>query len=72
MGRIDDLDKHIEELEVKGDMEKLCGKMQVAVNSIVTDFNKEIQALWGLVATRPNQQAKAPRDLPDPSLKSEG
>ena len=42
-GSIKDMDKPIEELESKGDMEELSVKMQAAMNSIVADINKEIQ-----------------------------
>ena len=43
-GRVDNMEKCIEKLEFKGDMEDLRGEMQAVANSVVVDFNKEIQA----------------------------
>jgi len=51
-GRVDKIEKHIEELESEGDLEELCGEMQVAVNSIVANVSKEVQALRALKATQ--------------------
>ena len=44
-GRVDEMEKRIEELKSEGDLEELCGEMQVAINSVVADVNKEVQAL---------------------------
>ena len=49
---MDDIDKHIKECESERDMEELQMEMQVVMNSIVTDFNKEIQALRMSKATK--------------------
>ena len=43
--RVEDMDKSTEELQSEGDMEELRGETQVAVNSVVADFKREIQAL---------------------------
>jgi len=43
--RVDEMEKRIEELESEGDLEELHGEMQVTVNSVVADVNKEVQAL---------------------------
>ena len=45
IGRVDDMEKHLQELESMGDFEELRGKVQVVVNSMVADVNEEIQAL---------------------------
>ena len=42
MGRVDDMEKHLEELGSMGDFEELRGKVQVVVNSMVADVNEEI------------------------------
>lgn len=34
-GRVDDMDKRLEELESKGDIEKLHREMQATINSVV-------------------------------------
>ena len=39
------MERRIEELESEGDLEELRGEMQAAVNSVVADVNKEVQAL---------------------------
>ena len=44
-GRVDEMGTRIKELESEGDLEELRGEMQVAVNSVVADVNREIQAL---------------------------
>ena len=44
-GRVDEMEKRIEELESEGDLVELRGEMQVAINSVVADVNKEAQAL---------------------------
>ena len=44
-GRVDEMEKRIEELESEGDLEELRGEMQVAVNFVVVDVNKEVQVL---------------------------
>jgi len=41
-GGVDDMDKCIEELQSKADMEELRGEMQAVVNSVVADFNMEV------------------------------
>ena len=41
-GRVGEMKKRIEELESEGDLEEFCEEMQVAVNSIVPDVNKEV------------------------------
>ena len=46
------MDKHIKELEFKGDVEELLVEMQATMNSILVDFNKEIQAFQALDAAR--------------------
>jgi len=45
MGRVDEIETRIKELESEGDLEELRGKMQIAVNSVVANVNGEIQAL---------------------------
>jgi len=45
MGRVDDMDKRLKELEFMRDFEELRGEVQVAVNFTVANVNKEIQAL---------------------------
>jgi len=42
IGRVDDIEKHLQELESMGDFEELRGKVQVVVNSMVADVNEEI------------------------------
>ena len=44
-GRVDDMDKCLEEFESMRDFEDLRGEVQAVVNSMVTDVNKEVQAL---------------------------
>ena len=51
-GRVDDLEKHLEELESMGDFEELHGEVQVAVNSVVVNVNKEVQAFRVSEATQ--------------------
>ena len=41
-GRVDDMDRRIEELEYERDMEELYGEMQMAMTSVVADFRKEL------------------------------
>jgi len=43
--RVDEMEKRIEELESEGDVEELCGEMQVAVNSMVANVTKDVQTL---------------------------
>ena len=50
-GRVDEMEKRIEEVESEGDLEELRGEMQVAVNSVVADVNKEVLALRASEAT---------------------
>jgi len=38
-GGVDDLEKHLEELESMGDFEELCGEVQVAINSMSANIN---------------------------------
>ena len=38
MGRVEDIDKHIEELESTGNMDGLRGEIQAAISSMVGDF----------------------------------
>jgi len=45
MGMVDDMEKHLEELESMGDFEEFRGEVQAAVNFVVVDVNKEVQAL---------------------------
>ena len=44
-GRVDEMAKCIDELKSEGDIEELRGEMQVAVNSIVANVTKDVQAL---------------------------
>ena len=46
MDRMDNIEKHLEELEFIRDFKVLRGEVQVAVNAMVADVNKEIHALW--------------------------
>jgi len=57
-GRVDDMEKHLEELEFMGDFEELHGKVQAAVNSVVADINKEVQALQAFEASQ-DEELKA-------------
>ena len=59
-GRVDEMEKHIEELESEGDSKELRGEMQVAVNSVMADVNKEVQALRAAEATQ-KEELKACR-----------
>jgi len=43
------MDKHIEELQFKGDMQMLGEEMWAVVNSAMIDFDKEIQGLKATV-----------------------
>ena len=52
IARVNNIDKRIEELESKRDMEELHGEIHALVNSIVVDFNKKNQALQALAATK--------------------
>ena len=45
MGKVDDMDKRIKELKSKEDPKELREEMHAAVNSVMADFNKEIQVL---------------------------
>ena len=45
MGRVDDMERRIEELGSEGDMEEFHREMQMVMNSVVATINKEIQAL---------------------------
>ena len=51
-GRVDEMEKRIKELESERELEELCGEMQVAINSIVADVSKEVQALRVSEATQ--------------------
>ena len=44
-GRVDDMDRRIEELKSEGDMEEFHGEMQTIMTSMVAHFKKELQAL---------------------------
>jgi len=44
-GRVDDMEKHLKELESTEDFEELRGKMRAAINSVVVNVNQEVQAL---------------------------
>jgi len=44
-GRVDGMDRCIEGIESKMDMEELHGVMQAAMTCIVADFKKEFEAL---------------------------
>ena len=50
MGRLEYMDKHIDELESTGDIDDHCGEMQVTKSSMVADFESEIQVLRALEA----------------------
>jgi len=50
--RVEDMDKRIEDIESMGDMNELCGEMQVAMSSVVVDFKREIHALRLLEAAQ--------------------
>jgi len=54
------MEKRIDELESEGDLEELRGEMQVAVNSVVVNVNKEVQALRASEATQ-EEELKARR-----------
>jgi len=41
-GRVDDIEKHLEELGSMRDFEELRGEVQAAVYSMVADVNKEL------------------------------
>jgi len=45
-GRVDDIEKCIEELESTGDIEEFRVKMREAVKSLASNVNEEVQALW--------------------------
>ena len=45
MGRVDEMEKSIEELESEGDVEELRGEMQVAEKSMAANVTKYVQAL---------------------------
>ena len=51
MGKVDNMDKRINEL-VHEDFNELCGHMQLTVNPVGSYFNKEIQVLWASKATK--------------------
>jgi len=44
-GRVDEMEKRIEELESEGNVEERRGEMQVVVNSMATNVTKDVQAL---------------------------
>jgi len=52
MGRLDNMDRRLEELESMGDFEELPGEVQTAVNFLMADANKEIQALKAFKAAK--------------------
>jgi len=52
IGRVDDMKKHLEEIELVGDFEEFRGEAQVAVNSVVVDATKEVQALQASKGTQ--------------------
>ena len=45
MGRVDDMEKRIEELTGKGDFKELCREMQEAMKSLASNVNEEVRAL---------------------------
>jgi len=45
VGRVDDIEKCLEELGSMRDFKELRGEVQAVVNSVVADVNKKIQAL---------------------------
>jgi len=59
-GRVNEMEKCIEELESDGDLEELRGEMQVAVNFVMAYVNKEVQALRASEAAQ-NKELKACR-----------
>jgi len=44
-GRMDDIEKHLEELESTEDFEEIHGEVRAAINSIVVNVNQEVQTL---------------------------
>ena len=50
-GRVDDMEKQLEELECMGNFEELCGEVQAAINSVMVNVNQEVQALGVSEAT---------------------
>jgi soluble cytochrome b562 len=44
-GRVEDVEKRIEELESTGDMEEFCLEMQEAVKSLASNVDDEVRAL---------------------------
>jgi len=44
-GRVGDMEKNLEKLKSMGAFRELHGEVQVSVNSMMADVNKEIQAL---------------------------
>jgi len=44
-GRVDDLEKHLEELESKEDFEEFRGEVRAVINSVVVNVNQEVQTL---------------------------
>ena len=62
MGRVEDMDKRIEEFKSMGRMDELHGEMQAAMSSVVADFKKELQALQASGAAKDGElQAYRPR-----------
>jgi len=51
-GRVDDKDRHIEELESERDVEELRGEKQTTMTSMVPDFKKELQVLQASEAAK--------------------
>jgi len=52
MGRVDDMEKHLEELGSMGDFEELRGEVQAAIKSVVVNVNQEDQDLWASETTQ--------------------
>jgi len=46
IGRVDDIEKHIEELEFAGDFEEFHREMQEVVKSLASNVSEEVQTIW--------------------------
>jgi len=46
MGRVDDMEKCIEDLESTGDLKEFRMEMQKVVKSLASNVNEEVQTLW--------------------------
>ena len=63
--RVDDMEKPLKELESMGDFEEHRGEVQVAMNVMLVDVNKEVQALRHLKPPkRRNSKLARPRWKP--------